>query len=407
MDSSMVDETHFCEFCASDNELRLEIQDRGVRAQRCPTCKRKSVRTLSAEDRRVKQIVRALIRINYSEWHYNEHIGGDSLYNLMSKGKVVFDFDKNIDYPLPDEIWCAIEQDLGWYPESEEDITLGGGYWDGGILDAVRGGHSDFVRRLVNNALKNNHFEIESVVRDKLKTLSTYLVQVIPAGSEFFRSRVGVSSRFSPVFNEPGYPTEYKYQAYHSADIDRPPLHLATEGRFNRTRVSVLYLASDANTAVSELRPHPGHLVSTSSFRSTRDLKVANFASFDARDFLSDSKLEQLRDILSIADLLNVPVQPEHRYLYSITQLFSDALRLEGFEGLVFKSSVGEGVNLTCFVADAFTPISGSEAVYEVSSLRYELRNMPVIGEDYDRDKYELDENSPLSTLLHSIAQKK
>lgn len=403
----MVDETHICELCASDNELRLEIQERGARAKRCPTCKKKNVRTLSAEDRRVKQIVRALIRVNYSEWNYNGHIGGSSLYSLMSKGKVVFDFDKDADFPLPDEVWCAIENDLGWYPKSEEDITLGGGYWDGCILDAIRGNHSGFVHRLVNNALQNNHFEVEPAVRDKLKTLSTYLVQTIPAGAEYFRSRVGVSSRLSATFTEPGYPIEYKYQAYHSVDIDRPPLHLATEGRFNRTRVSVLYLASDASTAVSELRPHPGHLVSTSKFRSVRDLKIANFASFDVRDFLSDSKLEQLRDILSIADILNVPVQPEHRYLYSLTQLFSDALRLEGFDGLTYKSTVGEGVNLTCFVADAFIPIAGSEAVYEVSSLRYELSNMPVIGETYDKFEYRPDENSPLSTLLHSMAQKR
>lgn len=403
----MVNKTHICELCVSDNELRLEIQERGIRAKLCPTCKRKGVRTLSAKDRRVKQIVRALIRVNYSEWHYNSHIGGSSLYKLMSKGEVVFSFEKDIEFPLPDEVWCAIEQDLGWYPESEEDITLGGCCWHGSVLDAIRGNHSGFVNELVNKALHNNHFEVEPAVREKLKALSSYLVQTIPAGAEYFRGRVGVSSRLSPVFIDPGNPPEYKYQAYQSVDIDRPPLHLATEGRFNRTRVSVLYLASDASTAVSELRPSPGHLVSISKFRSVRDLKIANFSSFDVRNFLSDSKLEQLREILSIADILNVPVQPEHRYLYSLTQLFGDALRLEGFDGLTFKSSVGDGVNLTCFVADAFIPIIGSEAVCEISSLRYELRSMPVIGEDYDELEYQPDKNSPLSTLLHSIAKKR
>lgn len=403
----MVDRTHICERCASDNELRLEIQERGVLAKTCPTCQRKGVRTLSAEDRRVKRIVRALIRVNYSEWHYNTHIGGSSLYNLMCKNEVVFSFDKHIDSPLPDEVWSAIEKDIGWYPDSEEDITLGGGYSDGVILDAIRGNHSDFVHGLVNKGLHNNHFEVEPIVRKKLKTLSSYLALNIPAGAEYFRGRVGVSSRLSPVLPEPGYPPEYKYQPYQSVDIDRPPLHLATEGRFNRTRVSVLYLASDSSTAVSELRPDPGHLVSISKFISVRDLKIANFASFDVRNFLSDSKLEQLREILSIGDILNVPVQPEHRYLYSVTQLFGDALRLEGFDGLTFKSSVGEGINLTCFVADAFTPIAGSEAVYEISSLRYELRSMPVIGENYDELEYLRDENSPLSTLLHSLAKKK
>ncbi|NMX30563.1 RES family NAD+ phosphorylase [Pseudomonas sp. WS 5413] len=403
----MIDKSLICELCASDNELRLEIQERGVHAKRCPTCDKKDVKTLSANDHRLKRIVRALVRVNYSEWDYNNHIGGSSLYTLLCRDKFVFDFDEATEHPLPDEVWCPIEQELGWYPKSAEDITLGGGYWDGGILSSVRGNHSGFVPGLVNQALKDNYFEVESVVRKKIKKLSPYLVQVISAGAEYYRGRVGVSMRLSPKFVEPGYPPEYKYQPYRSIEIERPPLHLATEGRFNRTRVSVLYLASDALTAVSELRPHPGHLISTSKFRLVRDLTIANFSSFDVRNFLSDDKLEILRDLMSIADILNVPVQPEHNYLYSLTQLFADSLRLEGFEGLAFQSSVGTGINLTCFSSDAFTPIKGSEAVCKITSLTYETIEMPVLGDDYDKQEYEPDENSPLSTLLHSMTKKK
>lgn len=403
----MVDKTLICEFCTSDNELRLEIQERGVFTKRCPTCKTKSAKALSADDYRVKRIIRALVRVNYSEWHYNEHIGGDSLYRLMCRDKFVFNLDSSIEHPLPDEVWCSVEDDLGWYPKSENDITLGGGYWDANVLWAVRGNHSRFVRDLVNKALRDNYFEVESALRDKIQELHPYLVKTIPVGTEYYRGRIGVKARLSPQFTEPGYPPEYKYQAYSDAAIDRPPLHLATEGRFNRTRVSVLYLASDAHTAVSELRPHPGHLVSTAKFRLARDLTIANFASFDVRDFLSDSKLELLREIMSIADILNVPVQPEHRYLYSLTQLFADALRLEGFEGLTFKSSVGSGVNLTCFAANAFSPIKGSETVHEVASLKYETVKISVLGDDDDEAEYEPDENSPLSNLFHGITRKR
>ena len=403
----MIDESFICEFCSSDNELRLEIQQRGIRIERCPTCKANNARALSANDHRIKVIIRALIRVNYSEWHYNEHIGGDSLYSLLCKDKFVFDFDPLEKFPLPDEVWCPVEKELGWYPESEDDITLGGGYWDGSVLAAVRGNNSAFVHDLANRALQDNYFELESVVRAKLRQLRPYIVKTIPAGAEYYRGRVGVKSRLSPKFTDPGCPPTYKYQAYNGAGIDRPPLHLATEGRFNRTRVSVLYLASDALTAISELRPHPGHLVSTAKFRLSRDLTIANFSSFDVRDFLSDSKLELLRDIMSIADVLNVPVQPEHRYLYSLTQLFADALRLEGLEGITFKSSVGDGINLTCFSANVFAPVKGSETEHEIASLKYETMIMPVLGDADDQAAYEPDEDSPLSTLLHGMIKRR
>lgn len=134
---------------------------------------------------------------------------------------------------------------------------------------------------------------------------------------------------------------------------------------------------------------------------------VANFANHDIRNFLSDSRLEDLRKILSIADVLNVPVQPEHRSLYAITQLFSDALRVEGFEGLTFKSSVGAGTNLTCFSSDAFEMVEGSEGVQEVVSLQYRMTEMPVLPHDYEQNEFVKDEDSPLATLLHGMARQR
>jgi hypothetical protein len=111
--------------------------------------------------------------------------------------------------------------------------------------------------------------------------------------------------------------------------------------------------------------------------------------------------------ILSIADVLNLPVQPEHRSLYAVTQLFSDALRAEGFEGLTFRSSVGAGTNLTCFSSDAFEMVEGSESVQEVVSLQYRMAGIPMLPNNYNREEFVKDEDGPLATLLHGMARQR
>ncbi|MBD9400974.1 RES family NAD+ phosphorylase [Comamonas sp. CMM02] len=402
----MLNEPFLCEYCVADNELRLELQERGNVIDVCPICHHKGGRALPASDTRIKRTFRALIRLNFSEWDYNHHIGGDiSLEMLIFKSNAIFNLDESASLSEFEETFLTMEE-TGWYPESEDDISLGGGYWDGGILEGLRDSRDATVENVVSDALKRNWFEMEPSAKALIQSLRDDLSYVIPAGTEYFRARVGVQSRLKRkrIYLQDGQ--DFRYLPYTGKNIDKPPVSVATEGRFNRARVSILYLASDTQTAVAELRPHPGHLISTAKFRLKRDLRVANFAKHDIRNFLSDRRLEDLRKILSIADVLNVPVQPEHRALYAITQLFSDAIRVDGFEGLTFKSSVGAGTNLSCFASDAFEMVAGGEGVQEVVSLEYRLAEMPVLPQDYVEDAFIRDEDSPLTTLLHGMARR-
>lgn len=401
----MLNEPSLCEYCVADNELRLELQERGNAIQECPICHQKGGRALPASDTRVKRTFRALIRLNFSEWDYNDHIGGGSLEMLVFASKAIFNLDESASLDEFEQAYLTMDE-AGWYPAAEEDISLGGGYWDGGILEGLRDRRDVTVEMVVTDALKRNCFEMEPSARALIQSLRHDLSDVIPAGTEYIRARVGVQSRLRRKQIWPRDGQRFCYLPHTSKDIDKPPVAMASEGRFNRARVSILYLASDPRTAVAELRPHPGHLVSTAKFRLKRDLRVANFAKHDIRNFLSDSRLEDLRRILSVADVLNVPVQPEHRSLYTITQLFADAIRAEGFEGLMFKSSVGPGTNISCFVGDAFEMIEKSEGVQEVVALEYRLAEMPTLSEGYDEEVFVRDEDSPLATLLHGMARK-
>lgn len=393
-----------CEHCLADNELKEEVIARGLVIERCPICHHTGGRALDAEDPMLRRIFRALVRLNFSEWDYNGHLGGESLETVALESKTIFSLGRDASELDFEDAYLKLEGD-GWYPDNEGEISLGGGYWDGGILDGLRHRRDREVNSLVAEALEKNWFEAEPAARKLIQDLHADIASVVPAGTEFFRGRVGVKARARRDCLGPVYGHGFHYLPYTGKDIDRPPLKLATEGRFNRARVTLLYLASDVETAVAELRPHPGHLVSTASFRANRDLSIANFAKHDIRNFLSDSRLEDLRRILSIADVLNLPVQPEHRVLYAATQLFADAIRSAGFEGVSFRSSVGPGKNLTCFVGDAFEMIEGSEGVQDVTALKYEMRPSEVLPQNYDKDDWTEDEDSPLATLMHGMSR--
>lgn len=188
----MLDEPFLCEFCVADNELRLELQERGVPVGKCPVCHNNGGRSLPATDSRVGRILRALVRLNFSEWDYNTHIGGDSLQNVVFASKSVFNLgaaSSELDF---EEVFLAAEETIGWYPASEEDITLGGGYWDGGILDGVRVRRDLEVEGVVRDALERNWFETEPAARELVQTLRVDISQVVAAGTEFFRGRVGI-----------------------------------------------------------------------------------------------------------------------------------------------------------------------------------------------------------------------
>jgi hypothetical protein len=394
-----------CEHCLADNELKYEIQQRGRLVERCPICHHQGGRAISATDPKIKRIFRALIRLNFSEWDYNTHLGGDELEKVVLRSPAIFSLRPDAALEAFEDAYLEMES-KEWYPATDEEITLGGGYWDGCVLDGVRDRRNPRVEQVVGAALEHNWFETEAAARELVERFRADLTAMVPAGSEFFRGRIGVKSRLSAKHALLADGRTFRYLPFSGKDIDRPPLKLATEGRFNRARVSLLYLASDVKTAVAELRPHPGHLVSTAMFRLRRDLKVANFAKQDIRNFLSDPRLEDLRSILSIADVLNVPVQPEHRVLYAATQLFADVLRSAGFEGLTFNSTVGKGSNLTSFAGDAFELVAGSERVQDVVALEYRIEPSQTIAEDYDESEWREDEDSPLATLLHGMARR-
>lgn len=401
----MSDEFLICEHCLADNELRSELIERGSPIAECKICKHKGGRSLPASDARVKRIFRALVRLNFSEWDYNHHLGGAALEDLVLSSHCIFDLGAEASALDFEEAFLAMAD--SWYPPTPEEIELGGGYWDGNVLDGLRDRRDSRVESIVEQGFQRNYFDLIPQVNALIESIRADISSSLTAGSQFVRGRIGVKERkkkkndFMPL-NRP----DYHYLPFSGPDIDSPPLDKASEGRLNRSRVSVLYLASNHQTAVAELRPHPGHLVSTSAFRLTKDIAVANFAKHDIRNFLTDERLEILRRILSFADVLNLPVQPDQNALYAVTQLFADSIREAGFAAVSFRSSLGDGTNLACFTSNVFEAILGSEQVHEVTALQYSIVEAQTLPRAYPHREFEPDDSDPFALFMNGMMRR-
>ena len=121
-------------------------------------------------------------------------------------------------------------------------------------------------------------------------------------------------------------------------------------GRLNLGGVSFLYLSTDETTAAAEVRPHPGHRVSLASFRSLKELRLADFGAIDIADFSSsDAMLEIFHLGYTISREISLPITPEDRHKYSVPQLLADLIRRQGYEDIRFPSSVAPGANICVF----------------------------------------------------------
>jgi len=172
------------------------------------------------------------------------------------------------------------------------------------------------------------------------------------------------------------------------SDLGAPPPAIATAGRVNQAGKPVLYLASNSSTALAEVRPWKGAAVALADVRTKRRLHVVDLSR--TRPLESPFFVELPRWEMELSALLHRlshdmsrPVMAhEKEVLYKPTQLLAWLMKSSGYDGCIYPSALGSGVNVTLFdPADAEVtqvayvrvkraayfsePFSPSEDVYE------------------------------------------
>jgi len=168
--------------------------------------------------------------------------------------------------------------------------------------------------------------------------LDLLLAEELP--SEWFRARIRTGD-----------------QNYSVDQMGAPPKRLASHGRANPAGIPYLYLASKPETAAAEIRPHTGELACVASFTipSIRAVDLRNPRNFVSPFILTDAdEIGQLRADLPLlerlGDELTRPILPQGAAIdYIPSQYLCEFIKKSGFDGVVYRSSVSEGINLALF----------------------------------------------------------
>lgn len=149
-------------------------------------------------------------------------------------------------------------------------------------------------------------------------------------------------------------------EPYPEAQMLAPPKEVASHGRANPAGIPYLYVASCLDTAVSEIRPHTGDIVSIATVKLKDDLRLIDLRNPKARASVFAmfwAGLEELpiakKAVEFLEELGKELARPVLRqaaaYDYVPSQYLCELIKVSGYDGVVYKSSVGRGFNAAVF----------------------------------------------------------
>ena len=368
------EQVSLCAGCAKHSELKALVESdlaEGV----CGACASSEAGVYNpASFEPVRNLIRALVRLHFNEEDYNSHWGGTSIQNILLEiENPILQIAGCPDYN--DDLIHRIEWEGEVYPDPGKGIWLYAGHDETGrnlqfsIPETLNIELRDIERRLE----QENFHTVEPAMEDLFGKIAGDIEANVDAGSLWYRGRIGVeeSGLHIGLRGNTEVATPYK-----GTEIGALPPPRATAGRTNRQGVSVLYVASEIETALAEIRPHPSHLISVGGFRARKNLRVARFDLSVGPFANSERRLNIYALIYHLDSLLRSPIIPEERHRYAATQLLSDVLIRRGFEGVIYRSSVGTGINLCAFDPHAFELDGSCSSVKQVDKLRYRFSDV-------------------------------
>ena len=176
-------------------------------------------------------------------------------------------------------------------------------------------------------------------------------METIPAERFLWRAQLGHA--WEPLHQDGEYiddvPTPFPPERM------KPLPDRAVEGRANPKGIPYLYLATNRDTALAEVRPWIGSLVSVGQFKTLRPLRVVNCASDHkgSRVYVGGEPSPDVRERhvwLDIDRAFARPVTPSDDVAdYVPTQILAELFTANGFDGVAYRSALGPGHNVALF----------------------------------------------------------
>lgn len=160
---------------------------------------------------------------------------------------------------------------------------------------------------------------------------------------------------------------------YPIEEMGPPPKRLASHGRANPPGIPYLYVGSQPDTATAEIRPHTGEVACVAEFTIDGPLNLVDLRNprkLVSPFLLGDAgAIGQLRaDIPFLERLgeeLTRPVLPQGAAIdYVPSQYLCEFIKKSKYDGVVYRSSVSDGMNLALFYPEK--AIGGTVTTFKI-----------------------------------------
>lgn len=152
---------------------------------------------------------------------------------------------------------------------------------------------------------------------------------------------------------------------FYADKMGAPPSNLITAGRANIEEQPCLYLASDIETACSEVQPCCNDIISVIEFSIESNLNLVDFRwlpeSLQNFDSIKDNedKLSEITFCNSMLSFFSIPVNSRDKDIYRYSQYISSYIMDKGIDGIIYKSSHNynnNAYNIVLFAPQKATP---------------------------------------------------
>jgi hypothetical protein len=214
--------------------------------------------------------------------------------------------------------------------------------------------------------------------------------QVLKPDFPFWRAQLGHCSETRYVDKEDigNYPCPY------SRERMKPLRDRARENRANPKGIPFLYLSNHKKTAMSEVRPWLGSLISLARFQPVRDLTIVNcWTDDEPPKFRIRTGTEPPYKIFRPEDqdravwhdidrAFSEPVTSnDDLSSYVPTQIIAELFRAHEFDGIAYRSAFGKGHNIALFDLDAVKVVG--RALYKVENIEFKFEEEHPPGSDH------------------------
>ncbi|MHA6332658.1 RES family NAD+ phosphorylase [Qipengyuania sp. CAU 1752] len=205
----------------------------------------------------------------------------------------------------------------------------------------------------------SKNLDVWETLRDELRTQNRFFPK-----TDINTARVGSLLEYLRI------PSEKLPEVWYRARIEdgsgqipadkmgAPPARWASPGRANPVGIPYLYVGSAKATAITEVRPHPGETLTLAEFRVEEGVQLIDLRK--PRQMITPFVMAEIAEVAAVrgeidflerlGKELTTPVLPNAAAVdYIPSQYLCELIKQVGYDGVIYESSVSDGINLALF----------------------------------------------------------